>query len=97
MDAGGHLVFITAPAATEKIELAPSFMLHNNYTISGSMIGSPSDIEYMLQFAADHQIKPWVETIDINESNVKTAWERMDKGDVRFRFVLTGYDKHFKN
>ncbi|GMG22123.1 unnamed protein product [Ambrosiozyma monospora] len=96
MDAGGQFIFITAPPVTEKIELAPFFLLMNSYSIAGSVIGSPSEIEYMLQFAADHQIKPWVETIDINEENVKTAWERMEKGDVKFRFVLTGYDKYFK-
>ncbi|GME94671.1 unnamed protein product [Ambrosiozyma monospora] len=96
LDAGGQFIFITAPPVSEKIELAPFFMLLNNYSIAGSAIGSPSEIEYMLQFAADHQIKPWIETIDINEKNVKTAWERMAKGDVKFRFVLTGYDKYFK-
>ncbi|KGK35622.1 hypothetical protein JL09_g5227, partial [Pichia kudriavzevii] len=54
------------------------------------------DIEYMLEVASKNNIKPMIETIDISEENVKTAWERMVKGDVRFRFVLTGYDKYFK-
>ncbi|GME85081.1 unnamed protein product [Ambrosiozyma monospora] len=96
MDAGGQFIFITGHPAGENIELSPFFMLLNNYSIGGSVIGSPSEIEQMLQFAADHDIKPWIETIDINEKNVKTAWERMEKGDVKFRFVLTGYDKYFK-
>ncbi|GME77711.1 unnamed protein product [Ambrosiozyma monospora] len=96
LDAFGQFIFITAPPMNENIELAPFFLLANNYSVAGSALGSPADTEYMLQFAADHQIKPWVETIDINEESVKTAWNRLDKGDVKFRFVLTGYDKYFK-
>ncbi|GMG39066.1 unnamed protein product [Ambrosiozyma monospora] len=79
MDAGGQLIFITAPPSGEKIELSPFFMLFNNYSIGGSVVGTPKEIEQMLQFAADHDIKPWIETIDMNEKNVKTVWQRMEK------------------
>ncbi|QPG74624.1 hypothetical protein FOA43_001956 [Brettanomyces nanus] len=91
----GKFVFITAPPISVKLEFEPFFMLHGSYSIGGSAIGSPADIEYMLQFAADNKIKPWVETMDINEADVCTAWKRMESGDVKFRFVLTGYDKYF--
>ncbi|VEU22151.1 DEKNAAC103121 [Brettanomyces naardenensis] len=89
--------FITAPPASEKVEIDPAFFLMNDYSIGGSASGGPSEIQYMLNFAAEHEIKPWVETIDINEENVSTAWKRMLDGDVKFRFVLTGYDKYFKD
>lgn len=92
----GKLVFITAPPASEMITLSPFSLLLNNTSIQGSSIGPPSEIEYMLQLAADNNIKPWVETIDINEKNLGEAWKRTKEGDVRFRFTLTGYDKHFK-
>lgn len=92
----GHMTFITAPPVSEKLTIDPMFFLFNNISIGGSVTGSPSDIEYMLEVASKNNIKPMIETIDISEENVKTAWERMVKGDVRFRFVLTGYDKYFK-
>lgn len=92
----GIFSFITVPPAGENIEIGPMSLIHGNYYMQGSAIGSPEEIEYMLEVAAKHNIKPWVETIDINEENLSTAWQRMEKGDVRFRFTLTGYDKYFK-
>lgn len=97
LTAYGQMIFITAPPVTEKLTLTPFQLLANAISVGGSIIGSPDDIEYMLKLAADNNIKPMIETLDINEENVKTAWERMEKGDVRFRFVLTGYDKYFGN
>lgn len=91
----GRMIYITAPPVGEKLVLEPFQLLLKSISIGGSDIGSPKDIEYTLKLASEHNIKPMVETIDISEANVKTAWERMTKGDVRFRFVLTGYDKYF--
>lgn len=92
----GKLSFITAPPNSERININPMFFLMNNYSIGGSVWGSISQVKYMLKLAAEKHIKPWIETIDISEKNVGTAWERMEEGDVKFRFVLTGYDKYFK-
>lgn len=92
----GTLTFITAPPIGVKVEIDPFTFLFNNIKIGGSAIGAPREIEYMLKVAAEHDIRPWVETLDINEENVTKAWNRMDSGDIKFRFVLTGYDKCFK-
>lgn len=78
------------------LEIDPFVLLMNNINVSGSAIGSPKDIEYMLELAAEHNIKPWVEEITISETNVTEAWTRLEKGDVKFRFVLTDYDDCFK-
>lgn len=96
LKARGTMIFITAPPISEKLEVVPFQFLMNNYNIGGSCIGSPEEIEYMLKLASEHDIKPWVETIDINEKNLSEAWKRMEEGDVRYRFTLTGYDKCFK-
>lgn len=92
----GKFVFITAPPATEQITLVPFLLLANNTSFQGSGIGPPEEIQYMLDFAAEHNIKPWVETIDISEQNLGKAWKRTNDGDVKFRFTLTGYDKCFR-
>lgn len=94
--ARGKIVFITAPPITEKLELTPGVLLGGGYEVGGSSFGSPEEIEYMLDFASKHNIKPWVETIDISEENLSNAWKRMQDGDVRYRFTMTGYDKFFK-
>lgn len=96
LKARGTFSFITAPPITEKLEVNPMTVLMSNYRIHGSAIGSPAEVEYTLEFAAKHNIKPWIETLDINEENLGTAWSRMEKGDVRYRITMTGYDKYFK-
>lgn len=94
--AGGRLIFITAPPMQEKLTLTPFTMLMNDYHVGGSAIGSPKEIEYMLQLAAEKDIKPWVQEVDISEENVSEVWQKMLDGDVRYRYVFTGYEKCFK-
>ena len=40
----------------------------------------------MLDFCAEHGVLPEIETIRMDE--VDEAYERMEKGDVRYRFVI---------
>lgn len=92
----GKLIFITAPPADENLELPPMALLMNNLSVQGSGIGPVDEIQYMLDFAAEHNIKPWVETVDISEENLGKTWKRAEEGDVKFRFTMVGYDKFFK-
>lgn len=50
------------------------------------MIGSPSDIEEMLQLAADKEIRPWVQTVPMKDAN--RAIVDMDAGRPRYRYTL---------
>ncbi|GEQ71118.1 hypothetical protein JCM33374_g4799 [Metschnikowia sp. JCM 33374] len=92
----GKMIFITAPPADEGLSLPPFTLLMNNLSVQGSAIGPVDEIQYMLEFAAEHNIKPWVETVDISEENLGKTWKRADEGDVKFRFTMVGYDKFFK-
>ncbi|ODV59336.1 NAD(P)-dependent alcohol dehydrogenase [Ascoidea rubescens DSM 1968] len=91
----GKLVFITAPPMEEKVTVAPFTMLKTGTFIGGSGIGGSKDIQFMLNFAAEHDIKPWVEAVDISEEGVTEVFKRAYSGDVRYRFTLVGYDKAF--
>ncbi|KAJ8140540.1 hypothetical protein OY671_006272 [Metschnikowia pulcherrima] len=90
------MMFITAPPMGHQLSLPPMPLLLNNISVQGSAIGSVDDIQYMLEFAAEHNIKPWVETVDISEENLGKTWKRLEEGDVKFRFTMVGYDKCFK-
>lgn len=92
----GKMMFITAPPIGENLEIVPMTLLMNNISVHGSCIGSVDEIEFMLDFAAKHNIKPWVETVDISEENLGKTWERLEAGDCKFRFTMVGYDKCFK-
>jgi len=55
-------------------------------SIAGSSIGGIAETQEMLDFCAEHNIVSDIEMIGI--SDIDTAYERMLKGDVRYRFVI---------
>jgi uncharacterized zinc-type alcohol dehydrogenase-like protein len=54
--------------------------------LAGSLIGGIKETQDMLDYCAKHNITSDVEVIDI--SYINEAYERMIKGDVRYRFVI---------
>ena len=55
-------------------------------SIAGSIIGGIAETQEMLDFCAERGIVSDIETIPIQE--IETAYERMLKSDVRYRFVI---------
>jgi alcohol dehydrogenase (NADP+) len=55
-------------------------------SIAGSLIGSVAETQAVLDFCAKHSIVSDVEMISIDRIN--EAYERMLKGDVKYRFVI---------
>ena len=55
-------------------------------SIAGSVIGGIAETQEMLDFCAGHNLVSDIELIDIK--NINTAYERMLKSDVRYRFVI---------
>lgn len=54
--------------------------------LAGSLIGGIPETQELLDFCAEHGITCDVEMLDIQHIN--EAYERMEKGDVRYRFVI---------
>ena len=54
--------------------------------LAGSLIGGIKETREMLDFCGEHQIVSDVEVIDIQDIN--SAYERMIKSDVKYRFVI---------
>ena len=59
--------------------------MHRN-TVGGSLIGSIAETQEVLDFCAEHGITPDVQIIPIDEIN--DAYKKVDKGEVRFRYVI---------
>jgi uncharacterized zinc-type alcohol dehydrogenase-like protein len=55
-------------------------------SLSGSLIGGIAETQEMLDFCAQHRITSDVEVIPVQQVN--EAYERMMKGDVRYRFSI---------
>jgi len=80
----GVMVCVGAPPAPAKV---PAFnLILNRRSLAGSLIGGLPETQEMLDYCAAHNIVSDVEVINIKDIN--DAYERMLKGDVRYRFVI---------
>lgn len=61
-------------------------MILGRKSVAGSVIGGIAETQEMLDFCAEHNIVSEIEVINIQDIN--TAYERMLKSDVRYRFVI---------
>lgn len=80
----GTLVTVGLPS--KPLELDLSGIVHGRKTVAGSMIGGIQETQEMLDFCGKHNITAEIEMIPIQEIN--TAYERMVKGNVHYRFVI---------
>jgi len=82
---GGQFIQVGAPE--DKLPPIAAFgLIGKGCKIGGSQIGSPKEIEEMLAFAAEKQIKPWVQKIPMKDAN--QAVVDMENGNARYRYVL---------
>lgn len=67
----------------------------NGARLTGSHIGNREEALAMLKLAAEKNVNPMIETIDISEAGCKEAVERVKTNKVRYRATLTGFEKAF--
>jgi len=67
-------------------EIAAFSIISGRKSLAGSSIGGIAETQEMLDFCAEHNIVSEIELIDIK--NIDQAYERMAKGQVRYRFVI---------
>lgn len=81
----GTMTLVGAPATPHP---SPEVfnLIFRRRSIAGSMIGGIPETQEMLDFCAEHGIVADIELIRSDEIN--EAWERMVKGDVKYRFVI---------
>ena len=68
------------------LQIPPFAVVGGRKSVAGSSIGSIEETQEMLDFCAEHDIVSDIELIDIKD--IQNAYERMEKGDVRYRFVI---------
>ncbi len=79
-------VHICVGAPPEPAQVAAFSLLAGRKSLAGSGIGGIKETQEMLDFCAENNIVSDIEIIDIK--NIQTAYDRMVKGDVRYRFVI---------
>ncbi|ABN66359.1 NAD/NADP dependent alcohol dehydrogenase [Scheffersomyces stipitis CBS 6054] len=88
-------VSVGLPPTKDNIQVSPHTFLHQGASFGSSLLGSKTEALQMLELATAKGVKPWVEEIQIGEDGCHEALTRCDKGDIRYRFVFTGFDKAF--
>jgi uncharacterized zinc-type alcohol dehydrogenase-like protein len=80
----GKLLVVGLPEHQPKV--SPFALIKNRRSIIGSMIGSIKETQEMLDFCYEKKIYADIETIAV--SYINEAYERMIKGDIKYRFVI---------
>jgi len=80
----GHLALVGAPE--HPLPVAAFSLIPYRRSFAGSMIGGIAETQEMLDFCGKHNIVSDIEMIDIQQIN--EAYERLLKGDVKYRFVI---------
>lgn len=80
----GTMVVVGIPQ--DAIPLSSFSLIMGRRSLAGSLIGGIKETQEMLDFCGKHQITSDIELIPIQDVN--TAYERVLKSDVRYRFVI---------
>jgi uncharacterized zinc-type alcohol dehydrogenase-like protein len=80
----GSMALVGAPE--HPLPVAAFSLITGRKSFAGSMIGGIAETQEMLDFCGEHNLTADIEMIDIQEIN--EAYERLLKGDVKYRFVI---------
>jgi uncharacterized zinc-type alcohol dehydrogenase-like protein len=80
----GALALVGAPE--QPLPVAAFSLIPGRKTFAGSMIGGIAETQDMLDFCGEHNITSDIEMINIDDIN--DGYDRLLKGDVKYRFVI---------
>ena len=80
----GKLMVVGLPIESPKVQ--PFSLVTNRRSVIGSCIGGMKETQEMLDYCAKHNIVSEIEVIPMQKIN--EAYDRMLKGDVKYRFVI---------
>jgi alcohol dehydrogenase (NADP+) len=80
----GNLTQVGVPP--EPLSLNVGSLIYGRRSLSGSLIGGIKETQEMLDFCGEHNITSDIELIQIQDIN--TAYDRLVKSDVKYRFVI---------
>ncbi|PTD11994.1 NADP-dependent alcohol dehydrogenase 6 [Fusarium culmorum] len=83
---GGNFIQVGAPDSGLLPPVNAFTLIKGGFKLSGSLIGSPADIEEMLELAVKKNVKPWIEKRPMEDAN-QTIID-IEEGKARYRYVL---------
>ena len=76
-------------------ELMAQDFASNGCYIGASHIGNRPEMLAMFDLVSKQNLKSWIQTVPIGEAGCKEAVENVYNNKVKYRYVLTDYDKVF--
>ncbi|KAG0042559.1 hypothetical protein BGZ83_000311, partial [Gryganskiella cystojenkinii] len=80
----GKLVLLALPE--KDLTIPPGAFLWRQLSMVGSMIGGKAMVQQMLDFAAAHNVRPWIEKMPMSDANA--AVKHLMEGRPRYRIVM---------
>jgi len=84
LNVNGVMICVGAPPSPQPVSAFN--LIFGRHSLVGSLIGGIAETQEMLDYCADHNIVSDIELINIKDIN--TAYDRVLKSDVRYRFVI---------
>ncbi|RSH81987.1 uncharacterized protein EHS24_008189 [Apiotrichum porosum] len=82
--------FVLLGIVPKPLELSTMGMVVGVSGIAGSQIGSPAELKELMEFAAKHKIRPWVQKCSMD--NINQAMADYQAGKPKYRIVLVNTD-----
>lgn len=89
----GHYHLVGLPNVPTPFPAFP--LVFKRIIVTGSLIGGIKETQDVLNLCAEHNITATIETLPL--SKVNEAFHRLEKGDVRYRFVLDVLSEYEKS
>jgi len=83
LDVEGRIVVV---GALEQMPVNAAALMRGRRQVSGSLIGGIAQTRELLEFCAAHGVYPECESIPIQR--IDEAFARMERSDVKYRFVI---------
>ncbi|CAI4534295.1 CQS_1a_G0026970.mRNA.1.CDS.1 [Saccharomyces cerevisiae] len=93
MRRGGKIVSVAEPPTSEVLILRPYGLLGVSFECSAA--GNFEEVKLLLQHVSQNRTDFCIETRPISEENIAISFNKMGNGDIRYRLVLTEFDKEF--
>jgi D-arabinose 1-dehydrogenase-like Zn-dependent alcohol dehydrogenase len=83
-----HAQILLVGFSPEQLTLPFWPLMMKEVSVHGCLTSTPSEFAAMLEFAAEHDVRPLIEEFPMTETGVAQAVEKLEKGTIRYRGVL---------